>query len=72
MVRLSVLDNGRGLPADAPGGLGMRTMRFRASAIGGRLQMGKRAGGGNAVICEVPQGRGWQDGSLAAVGSGLG
>jgi PAS domain S-box-containing protein len=55
MVRLGVLDDGRGMPADAPGGvgLGMRTMRFRSSAIGARLQIGKRAGGGNAVICEV-------------------
>jgi PAS domain S-box-containing protein len=72
-VRLSILDDGRGMPADAPGGLGlgMRTMRFRSSAIGGRLQVGKRAGGGNAVICEVPQGQGWKNGGLA-VGSGLG
>ena len=38
-VRLEILDDGRGLPADHPNGagLGMRTMRFRASAIGARL-----------------------------------
>jgi two-component system, LuxR family, sensor kinase FixL len=72
-VRLAILDDGRGLPAETPAdvGLGMRTMRFRSSAIGGRLQVGKRAGGGNAVICEVPQGQGWKNGGLA-VGSGLG
>jgi PAS domain S-box-containing protein len=71
-VRLAVLDDGRGLPTDTPGGvgLGMRTMRFRSSAIGGRLQIGRRPGGGNSVICDVPQGRGWRsDAGLAAVGT---
>jgi putative hemolysin len=37
----------------------MRTMRFRSSAIGGRLSMGRRAGGGNSVVCEAPQARAW-------------
>jgi PAS domain S-box-containing protein len=68
-VRLSIVDDGRGLPADISGaGLGMRTMRFRCSAIGGRLRIGQRAGGGNSVVCEVPQSRGWRDSELAAVG----
>jgi PAS domain S-box-containing protein len=46
---LSIADDGRGLAADTDtgSGLGMRTMRFRASAIGG-------AGGGNSVVCDVP------------------
>ena len=55
-VRLEVLDDGRGLPDDHPtgAGLGMRTMRFRASAIGARLLVGRRAdGSGNAVVCEL-------------------
>jgi PAS domain S-box-containing protein len=70
-VRLAVLDDGRGLPEETPGvGLGMRTMRFRSSAIGGRLQIGRRAGGGNSVTCDVPQSRGWRnDPGLAAVGT---
>jgi PAS domain S-box-containing protein len=56
-VRLSILDNGQGVPTDGTlgTGIGMRTMRFRASAIGGKLLMGERDGGGNSVICEVPQ-----------------
>jgi PAS domain S-box-containing protein len=55
-LRLEILDDGRGLPADHPNGagLGMRTMRFRASAIGARLLIGRRADGtGNSVICEL-------------------
>jgi PAS domain S-box-containing protein len=56
-VRLSILDNGQGVPTDGTlnTGIGMRTMRFRASAIGGKLLMGQRDGGGNSVVCEVPQ-----------------
>jgi len=29
-------------------------MRFRASAIGGRLSISRGANGGNSVICDVP------------------
>jgi PAS domain S-box-containing protein len=60
-MRLEILDDGRGLPVDNPngGGLGMRTMRFRASAIGARLLIAQRAdGSGNSVVCELPRRRG--------------
>jgi PAS domain S-box-containing protein len=55
-LRLSVTDDGRGVAgiAAAGTGLGMRTMRFRASAIGGRLSIARGANGGNSVVCEVP------------------
>jgi PAS domain S-box-containing protein len=54
-LRLSVTDDGLGLAGAAAGtGLGMRTMRFRASAIGGRLSITRGAEGGNSVVCEVP------------------
>jgi PAS domain S-box-containing protein len=55
-VQLSVIDNGRGQSADAVAGigLGMRTMRFRASAIGGRITITCGANGGNSVVCDVP------------------
>jgi PAS domain S-box-containing protein len=59
-VRLAILDNGHGLQTEsASAGLGMRTMRFRASAVGGRLVISQRAGGGNSVVCEAPQARAW-------------
>jgi PAS domain S-box-containing protein len=55
-LRLSVVDDGPGLAADVEkrSGLGMRTMRFRASAIGGRLSITRGADGGNSVVCDVP------------------
>ena len=57
MVRLTILDNGRGLPAEGlrGHGLGMRTMRFRARAIGARLIIGSSSRGGNRVVCELAQ-----------------
>jgi len=58
-VRLEILDDGRGLPAEGARGtgLGMRTMRFRSSAIAGKLLIGRRTSGGNVVACEMPQAR---------------
>ena len=55
-LRLAVTDDGRGLAvdADARPGLGMRTMRFRANAIGGKLSISRGANGGNSVVCDVP------------------
>jgi len=55
-IILSVIDDGMGLAADADTrtGLGMRTMRFRASAMGARLSITRGAGGGNSVVCDVP------------------
>jgi PAS domain S-box-containing protein len=55
-LRLSVVDDGQGLTngLEKRSGLGMRTMRFRASAIGGRLLITRGANGGNSVVCEVP------------------
>src|SRR5271154_5728547 len=50
-VTLSVTDDGQGLSADAGSGLGMRTMRFRASAIGAKLSIRRGVSGGNAVVC---------------------
>jgi PAS domain S-box-containing protein len=60
-IRLAIIDNGRGLSLESSSGasigLGMRTMRFRSSAIGGRLKFLRGAGGGNTVLCEAPQAR---------------
>ena len=54
-LRLSVTDDGHGLAGEVEKGmgLGMRTMRFRANAIGGRLTITRSATGGNSVVCEL-------------------
>jgi signal transduction histidine kinase len=55
-VRLAVLDDGRGPDPNVPAaGLGMRTMRYRAASIRGRLSIRKRSPAGTAVLCEAPQ-----------------
>jgi signal transduction histidine kinase len=49
-VELSVEDDGRGLDAGRQGsGRGLMTMQRRAAALGARLQIGARAGGGTRV-----------------------
>jgi len=53
---LSVADDGAGLPGDAPppGGMGLRTMRYRAGLIGGALEVGPGPNGGTLVVCRLP------------------
>jgi two-component system sensor histidine kinase UhpB len=54
-VTLRIRDDGRGLP---PGALtssnGIRGMRERALLIGGRIDIGRGAGGGTQITLEVP------------------
>ena len=54
IVRLTVLDDGQGLPVDGPAriGLGFKTMRDMAAAIGGRFSIGVPTGGGTSVTVE--------------------
>jgi signal transduction histidine kinase len=56
-VRLTIDDDGAGLPAlVATGrGFGMRTMHFRASSIGARLTVEDRSAGGVSIVCELAQ-----------------
>ena len=56
-VRLTISDDGVGLsrPGIPSGGFGMRTMKYRASSIGGRLVVARRSSGGVSIICEVAQ-----------------
>jgi PAS domain S-box-containing protein len=57
-VTLTISDDGVGLPdlgSPSGGGLGMRTMHFRASSIGGRLVIASRGAGGVSVVCDVAQ-----------------
>jgi signal transduction histidine kinase len=55
----SINDDGVGLPGAGTrnSGLGMRTLRFRASSIGGRLMIGTRSDGGATVACDLAQPR---------------
>jgi signal transduction histidine kinase len=52
-VRLSVVDNGVGLPADGRRS-GLRNMAERAEQLGGRLELGETDGGGTTLVWRVP------------------
>lgn len=55
-LTLQVEDDGQGLPAALPtGGMGVRTMAYRAQVIGGEFSVAPAAGGGGTcVTCRVP------------------
>ena len=56
-TRLHVADDGIGLPEGADqkgGGLGLRTMQYRAQTIGATLTVSRRKKGGTEVYCELP------------------
>jgi len=55
-VVLRVADDGVGLGPDARQGqgMGLRIMRHRANAVGGRLRIQRPPGGGTAVVCTLP------------------
>jgi signal transduction histidine kinase len=60
-LRLEVLDDGVGLPAQrAPrgDGVGLAAMAERAAELGGTCSVDRRAGGGTAVIALLPLGAG--------------
>ncbi|WP_202841839.1 ATP-binding protein [Luteimonas saliphila] len=51
---LCVSDDGRGVDPDRPGGLGLLTMRERATQLGGSVTIAPRAGGGTVVRAMLP------------------
>jgi signal transduction histidine kinase len=56
-LHLKVSDDGRGfehLPADGPGGMGLKIMRYRAQMLGGDLAIETTASGGTSVSCSCP------------------
>lgn len=55
---LQVVDDGSGMPAAATvaPGLGMRTMRYRAEALNGRIDVSTTPGGGTLVMVEYALG----------------
>ena len=52
---LRIEDDGTGLPAESlqAGGMGLRTMRYRAGLIGGKLEIAPGPCGGTRVLCRV-------------------
>jgi two-component system sensor histidine kinase UhpB len=53
-VRVEVVDDGRGLPAEATGGAGLPGMRERALLIGGNLTIATSPSGGVQVRLDLP------------------
>jgi len=56
---LTVRDDGVGIadPAGSPAGMGLQIMRYRASMIGGALEIGRCGDGGTLVTCVFPHKR---------------
>ncbi len=57
-LSLKITDNGRGMPprsTSRPQGLGLRTMRYRASILGAELSLSPGPGGGTVLSCLVPK-----------------
>jgi PAS domain S-box-containing protein len=57
VVRLLIVDDGKGIPAARPAGagLGLESIRYRAASLGARLWIGPGEQGGTAIICECMQ-----------------
>ncbi len=55
-IRLSVLDDGSGIPEDTGPGIGLQTMRYRAGVIGGAFVIARGPRGGTAVTCTINRG----------------
>lgn len=53
-VRLSVVDDGRGLARDPKPGMGLSSMRARAMALGGSFEARPAEPSGTEVVCRVP------------------
>jgi signal transduction histidine kinase len=58
-LRVQVIDDGRGMPTDAPVGVGLQSMRERAVELGGSCVVRSADGGGTMVEAVLPlSGRG--------------
>ncbi len=53
-IVVSVSDNGVGMPARPRAGVGMVSMKERASEVGGRLDVERTPGGGTTVVATLP------------------
>jgi two-component system CheB/CheR fusion protein len=56
VLRLSIADDGIGIPPTEPGdGAGLRIMRYRAASVGASLTVERGATGGTVVTCSLRQ-----------------
>ena len=55
VVRLGIMDDGRGLPDQRRTGVGLVSMRERAEELGGRCSIASLPSGGTAVNVELPR-----------------
>ena len=55
-VRLTVTDDGTGMPAHAEQapGMGLKTMRYRARMLGGEVRFERSTPNGTRIVCECP------------------
>lgn len=53
-VEVRITDDGRGLPAGRPSGVGLESMRARAEELGGRFTVRSVPGSGTTVIADLP------------------
>lgn len=55
-LTLTISDDGVGMPPKIPGGMGLRTMAYRASVIGATFSVERLLSRGTRVTCKLPQG----------------
>jgi signal transduction histidine kinase len=55
-LTLTISDDGVGMPPKLPGGMGLRTMAYRASVIGAAFSVERELARGTRVICKLPAG----------------
>jgi signal transduction histidine kinase len=54
LIRISITDNGKGMPEDIKGGRGLTSMRSRAEAVGGTLDI-QSGDAGTVLLLTLPQ-----------------
>jgi signal transduction histidine kinase len=55
-LTLTVTDDGVGMSPKLPGGMGLRTMAYRASVIGATFTVERHLSRGTRVTCKLPEG----------------
>jgi signal transduction histidine kinase len=55
-LTLTICDDGVGMPPKLPGGMGLRTMAYRASVIGATFKVERLLSRGTRVTCQWPGG----------------